>query len=190
MTDKKISRFPIKEANEMPEDLQAVANGAEQGLGFVPNVFKALAHRPEQLRAFLQYNNAVMNREGSSLTPAEKELLIIGFSGENGCIYCCQSHGAQYRLQSGNKYVADQVAVNYHEADLTPREKAIVAFGIKVSMEPAKIDEDDYAVLRTHGLDDEDIWDVAAITAFYNLSNRMMSFLAVHPDEEWYSLGR
>ena len=188
-TKKKISRYPVPEINELPEDIQQILTGAQEKFGFVPNVLLALAHRPKELKAFLDYNDALMNKE-SGLTPADREIMILAFSGYNGCVYCCQSHGATLRMVSGNPYVADQVAVNYREADITPRQRAMVDFAMKVTKESAAICEADFETLRAHGFSDEDIWDIAGITAFYNLSNRMMTFLAVHPDEQFYMMGR
>ena len=186
---KKISRYPIPELNELPEDIQAIHNGAQEQFGFVPNVVKALSHRPEQLRAFLAYNDALVKKD-SGLTVAEKEMLIVAFSAKNGCSYCVQSHGAALRGASGNPYVADQLAINYKEADITERERAMIDFGMKVTFDSASVNEKDFETLKAHGFSNEDIWDIAATTAFYNMSNRMMSFLAVHPDEEFYTMGR
>ncbi|MFA7115809.1 MAG: peroxidase-related enzyme [Bacteroidales bacterium] len=190
MTTKKISRYSVPAVNETPEDIQHILNGAKANLGFIPNVLSALSHHPDELRAFMAYDNAVMHREGSNLTDAEKQLLIVAFSAKNGCIYCVQSHGAQYRIHSGDIRKNEQVTVNHLEADITDREKAIIDFAMKVSLNSAAINEDDFSVLRLHGLNDEDIWDIASITAFYNMSNRMMSFLKVYPDKEWDTIGR
>lgn len=187
--NKNISRFPVPAFDSLDKDIQEVFLATQEKLGFVPNVFFALAHRPDELRAFLAYNNALMNKE-SGLTVAEKEALIIAFSNYNGCVYCVASHGATHRLATGNQKVAEQVSVNYHEAEITDRERAIIEFGMKLTTESAKINTQDFAKLKEHGLSDEDIWDVAGITAFFNLSNRMMTFLAVRPDDEFYLLGR
>lgn len=186
---KKISRYSVPEIKELPDDIQAIFNGAKENTGFIPNVIKALAHRPAELRAFLNYNDAVMNKE-SGLTDADKEMIIVTFSAKNGCSYCVQSHGASLRMKSGNPYVADQVAINHKEADISERERAMLDFAMKVSIDSASINKDDFDTLKSHGFSEEDIWDIASITAFYNLSNRMMNFLAVHPDEEFYTLGR
>ncbi len=186
---KQISRYPVPQINELPEDIQGIQNGAQEHFGFVPNVVKALSHRPAELRAFLAYNDAVMNKE-SGLSEADKEMIIVAFSAKNGCLYCVQSHGASLRLKSGNPYVADQVAINYKEADITERELAMLDYAMKVSFDSASLNKSDSVTLKGHGFSDEDIWDIAAITAFYNMSNRMMSFLAVHPDEQFYTMGR
>ncbi len=190
MNDQKsISRYPVPQFADQPEDIQAMLSGAEKQFGFVPNVLSALSHRPAELRAFLTYNDAVMNKE-SNLSAADKEMLIVAFSSLNGCMYCVMSHGASLRLASENPQLADQVAANYREADITPRQKAMIAFGIKVTTNSAAIGEEDFEILEGHGFSREDIWDITAVTAFYNLSNRMMSLLAVRPDDEFYMMGR
>lgn len=186
---KKISRYPVPELNDMPEDIKETILGFKEQLGFIPNVLVALAHRPDEFRAFLAYNNALMGKE-SGLTPAEKEMLIIAHSNHNGCSYCVQSHGAALRVATGNPTIADQIAVNYKEADITPRQKAMIAFAMKVTNDSRSINEEDFETLRPHGFSDEDIWDIAGITAFFNLSNRMMNFAAIRPDDEFYMMGR
>ncbi len=186
---KKISRFPVPALDDLPADLKETFLAVKEKFGFIPNVFSALSHRPAELRAFLAYNEALMNKE-SGLSAAEKEMLIIAHSNHNGCIYCVQSHGAALRVASGNPQLADQISVNYHEADITPREKAIIDFAMKVTVDPATIDENDFEKLRTYNLNDEDIWDIAGITAFFNLSNRMISFAAIRADDEFYMMGR
>lgn len=184
-----ISRYPIPDINELPDDLKRVFLSAQEKRGFIPNVLYALAHRPDELRAFLAYNKAIMNKD-SGLSKAEKEMIIIAHSNYNGCTYCVMSHGAALRMATGNPYISEQVAVNYHEADLKPREKAIIDFAMKVTKESQRINAADFETLRSHGLNDEDIWDIAGITAFFNMSNRLMSFAAVQPDEEFYMIGR
>lgn len=186
---KAISRFPAPTMDELPEDLKEMFLGFKEKMGFVPNVLTALAHRPAELRAFLAYNEALMAKE-SGLSVADKELMIIAFSEKNGCLYCVQSHSAAYRGATGDVYTADQVAINYNEADITPRQKAIIEFALKESATPQSIVDEDLDVLRSHGLSDEDIWDVIGITAFFNMSNRLMTGLSVHPDTEFYMLGR
>lgn len=188
-TDKAISRYSVPTLNELPEDLREIFLAVQEKMGFIPNVFFALAHRPAELRAFLAYNEALMAKE-SGLTVADKEMMIIAFSNYNGCTYCVQSHGAALRLDTKNSQIADQVSVNYHEADITPRQKAMIDFAMKVTKDSATIGEDDFVSLRAHGFNDEDIWDIAGITAFFNLSNRMMTFAAVRPDDQFYRMGR
>lgn len=187
--NKSISRFPVPDINELPEDLQQALAGVQKKWGFVPNVFTALAHRPNELRAFIQYNKALLGKE-SGLTKTEKEMLIVAFSNYNGCTYCVVVHGAILRLEAASPYISEQIATNYKEADVTPRQRAIIDFAMKVTNDSASISEEDFEVLHGHGLSDEDIWDIAGITAFYNLSNRMMNFLKTRPDEEFYKMGR
>lgn len=186
---KKISRYPVPEISVLPEDVQAIHNVAIENFGMVPNVAKALSHRPEQLKAFLGYDEA-LKREGSGLTDAEREMLIVAFSAKNGCQYCVQSHGAQVRVLSGNPQLADQVAINYKEADINDRERAMIDFAMKVTFDSASVNENDFEILEKHGFSREDIWDIAAVTAFYNMSNRLMNFLAVRPDDQFYGMGR
>lgn len=186
---KPISRFPVPAFEEMEDDIQQICLGVKEHFGFIPNVISALAHRPAELRAFLAYNNALTQKE-SGLTAEDRELCIVAHSAHNGCAYCVASHGAALRVASGNATISDQVAVNYREADITPRQKAMIDFAMKVTDDSRSINEDDFNILREHGFTDEDIWDIAGLTAFYNMSNRMMSFLAVRPDDEFYTMGR
>ncbi|WED23730.1 peroxidase-related enzyme [Vibrio sp. JC009] len=187
---KAISRFPVPAFEELPQDLQDTFLGFKEKLGFTPNFMKALAHRPEELRGFLTYYNALVAKESDTLTAAEKEMAIVAHSSYNGCSYCVQSHGAVLRVVTENPQIADQVAVNYHEADITAREKAIIDFSMKLTTDSRKVDENDYKALEEHGLTREDIWDLAGVVGIFNFSNRMMNFLAVRPDDEFYSMGR
>lgn len=189
-TVKPISRYPVPAFETLPKDIQQRLLAFKGQMGFIPNVFSALAYRPEEFRAFVAYLDALIFNKSSGLSAAEKEMLIIAHSSYNGCLYCVQSHSAKLRMFTGNQQLADQIAVNYHEADITPREKAIIDFAMKITVESAKIDESDFDLLRIHGLNDEDIWDVAAIAAFFNLSNRMMNFAAIRPNDELYTMGR
>lgn len=186
---KKISRYPVPAYEELPQDLQEAFDSFKEMLGFVPNFMKALSYRPDELRAFLAYYQATMKKQ-SGLSNAEKEMAIVAHSNYNGCNYCVQSHGAVLRMESGNPLLADQVSVNYKEADLNDREKAIVDFSMKITVDSASINETDFEVLRGHGLSDEDIWDIAGIVSFFNLSNRMMNFAAIRADDEFYSMAR
>jgi uncharacterized peroxidase-related enzyme len=186
---KKISRYPVPALEELPGDIQDTILSFKEKLGFIPNVLMALAHRPDEFRAFLAYNAALMNKK-SGLSAAEKEMIIVAHSNHNGCQYCVQSHGAALRLETGNPTISDQVAVNYLEADITPRQKAMIDFAMKVTTDSRAINEEDFAILRSHAFSDEDIWDIAGITAFFNLSNRMMNFAAVRADDAFYMMGR
>jgi uncharacterized peroxidase-related enzyme len=189
MSDRPISRYPVPEVEDLPDDLRDVVRAVEERAGFIPNVFLAFAHRPDEMRAFLDYHDALMEKEGG-LSKAEREMIVVATSAENNCQYCVIAHGAILRIRAKNPLIADQVAVNYREADLSERERAILDFAVKVANESHKIEETDFEALRAHGLDDEDIWDVAAITAFFALSNRMANFLAMRPNDEFYSMGR
>jgi uncharacterized peroxidase-related enzyme len=188
-TQKNISRYPVPELKDLPEDIREICLGAKESFGFLPNVLSALAHRPDEFRAFMAYNNALMNKE-SGLTAADKEMLIIAHSSSNGCSYCVQSHGAALRLASGNPTLSDQVAINYKEADISERQRVMIDFAMKVTDDSRSIDEADFERLEAQGFTREDIWDIAGITAFFNLSNRMMNFAAIRPDDEFYMLGR
>lgn len=187
--DANISRYPLPTLEEIPEDIKGTLLSIKKRAGFVPNVAYAMAHRPETFRAFMGYSGA-LSREGSNITSAEKEMIIVAFSAENGCQYCVQFHGASLRGITGDPYISDQIAINYHEADINDRERAIIEFALKVSNNSKAVSEADFENLHKHGLNDEDIFDIANITAFFNLSNRMMNVMAVRPDEEFYTMGR
>ena len=189
MSDKPISRFPVPALGDLPEDIRARLLAVQEKSGFIPNVFLALAHRPEEFRAFFAYHDALMEKEGG-LTKAEREMIVVATSGANNCQYCVVAHGAILRIRARNPLVADQVAINYRKADITPRQKAMLDFAMKVALEAATVGEDDFAVLRHHGFSDEDIWDVGAIAAFFALSNRMANLIGMRPNEEFYLLGR
>ena len=187
-----ISRFPVPALAELPEDVRAKILEVQEKAGFVPNVFLTLAHRPDEFRAFFAYHDALLLRATGpeGLTKGEKEMIIVATSGANGCLYCVVAHGAILRIYEKNPLVADQVAVNYRKADITPRQKAMLAFAMKVCLESNAVGEDDYAALREHGFSDEDAWDIAAITALFGLSNRMANATSMRPNDEFYLLGR
>lgn len=189
MTDHPISRYPVPEVLELPEDLRVTVLEVQERTGFIPNVFLALAHRPEEMRAFLDYHNALMEKEGG-LSKAEREMIVVATSSENNCQYCVVAHGAILRIRARNPLVADQVATNYRKADITDREKAILDFALKMVHESWAVGDSDFESLRSHGLDDEDVWDIAAIAALFALSNRMANFLAMRPNDEFYAMGR
>ena len=189
MSDKPISRFPVPALGDLPEDIRARLLAVQEKSGFIPNVFLALAHRPEEFRAFFAYHDALMEKEGG-LTKAEREMIVVATSGANNCQYCVVAHGAILRIRARNPLVADQVAINYRKADITPRQKAMLDFAMKVALEAATVGEDDFAVLRNYGFSDEDIWDVGAIAAFFALSNRMANLTDMRPNDEFYLLGR
>jgi uncharacterized peroxidase-related enzyme len=189
MDEHPISRYPVPTMGELPEDLRDTIAAVSERTGFVPNVFLALAHRPDELRAFLAYHEALMEKPGG-LTRAEREMVVVATSANNDCQYCVVAHGAILRIRARNPLLADQVAINYRKADLSDREQAMLAFAMKVADDSRSIDEDDFARLRTHGFDDEDIWDIAGIVAVFGLSNRMANFLSMRPNDEFYAMGR
>ena len=184
-----ISRYPVPPLEDLPDDVRARILEVQEKSGFVPNVFLAFAHRPDEFRAFFAYHDALMLKP-SGLTKGEKEMIVVATSGANDCLYCVVAHGAILRIYEKNPLVADQVAVNYRKADITPRQKAMLAFAMKVCLESSAVGEADYAALREHGFDDEDAWDIAAITALFGLSNRMANATSMRPNDEFYLLGR
>ena len=184
-----ISRYPVPKLDDLPDDIRARIVEVQEKAGFVPNVFSTLAHRPDEFRAFFAYHDALMLKEGG-LSKAEREMIVVATSSANDCQYCVVAHGAILRIYAKNPLVADQVAVNYRKADVSPRQRAMLAFAIKVATDSAAIDEPDFAVLREHGFDDEDIWDIGAIAAFFALSNRMANMIAMRPNDEFYAMGR
>lgn len=189
MTEKRISRYPVPDINDLPDDIKEKVLAVQEKAGFVPNVFLTLAHRPDELRAFFAYHDALMEREGG-LSQAEKEMIIVATSNDNGCQYCVIAHGAILRIRAKNALIADQVAVNYRKADITPKQMAMLDFAMKVSNDAKSVSDADLEVLRTHGFSDDDIWDIAGITAFFGLSNRMANFTSMRPNDEFYTLGR
>lgn len=183
-------RFPLAELNDLPEDIRTAVLAVQEKSGFVPNVFLALARRPAEWRAFFAYHDALMLKEEGSLTKGDREMIVTTTSAANKCLYCVVAHGALLRIYEKKPLVADQVAVNYRKADITPRQRAMLDFAMKVCERSHEIEEPDFALLHAHGFDDEDIWDIAAITAFFGLSNRMASFAGMQPNPEFFLLGR
>ncbi|HYT96145.1 MAG TPA: peroxidase-related enzyme [Casimicrobiaceae bacterium] len=184
-----ISRYPVPMLDELPDDIRARILEVQEKAGFVPNVFMALAHRPDEFRAFFAYHDALMLREGG-LSKAEREMIVVATSGANDCLYCIVAHGAILRVYAKNPLVADQVAANYRKADITPRQKAMLAFALKVALRSVEIDDEDFNALRIHGFSDEDIWDIGGIAAFFALSNRMANMINMRPNDEFYLMGR
>ena len=185
-----ISRYPVPELKDLPEDLRARMLEVQQKAGFVPNVFLALAHRPAEWRAFMAYHDALLLKETGSLTKGEREMIIVATSAANQCLYCVVAHGAILRIYEKQPLVADQVAVNHRKADITPRQRAMLDFAMKVCTASQTVEDADFETLRAHGFDDEDIWDIGAITAFFGLSNRMANLTAMRPNDEFYLMGR
>jgi uncharacterized peroxidase-related enzyme len=184
-----ISRYPVPTLAELPDDIRARIVDVQDKAGFVPNVFITLAHRPDEFRAFFAYHDALMLKEGG-LTKAEREMIVVATSGTNDCLYCIVAHGAILRIYAKNPLVADQVAVNYRKADISERQRAMLAFAMKVAVDSVAIDDADFMALRAQGFSDEDIWDIGAIAAFFALSNRMANMISMRPNDEFYLMGR
>jgi uncharacterized peroxidase-related enzyme len=184
-----VSRYPVPSIEDMPEDIKARILAVQEKSGFVPNVFLMLAYRPEEFRAFMAYHDALMDRDGG-LTKAEREMIIVATSAANQCQYCVVAHGAILRIRAKNPLLADQVAGNFRKADITPRQKAMIEFAMKVSQHGHLVCEADSVTLREHGFGDDDIWDMAAISAFFGMSNRLANFTSLRPNAEFYMLGR
>jgi uncharacterized peroxidase-related enzyme len=184
-----ISRFPVPDLASLPEDIRARILAVQEKAGFVPNVFLTLAHRPDEWRAFFAYHDALMEKEGG-LTKAEREMIVVATSADNDCQYCVIAHGAILRIRAKNARIADQVAINYRKADISPRQEAMLDFALKVSRESASVGEADFEILRGHGFSDDDIWDVAGITALFGLSNRIANVISMRPNDEFYMMGR
>ncbi|MGJ7507027.1 peroxidase-related enzyme [Variovorax sp. GT1P44] len=183
-------RYPLAELKDLPDDIRAAVLEVQEKAGFVPNVFLALARRPAEWRAFFAYHDALMLKEEGSLTKGDREMIVTATSASNQCLYCVVAHGALLRIYEKKPLVADQVAVNWRKADITPRQRAMLEFAMKVCERSHEIDENDFPPLHAHGFSDEDIWDIAAITAFFGLSNRMASFSGMQPNTEFYLMGR
>jgi len=184
-----ISRYPVPELKDLPEDIRQRMLDVQDKAGFIPNVFLALAHRPDEFRAFVAYHDALLLRE-SGLTKGEKEMIIVATSGANRCLYCVVAHGAILRVYEKNPLLADQIATSYLKADISPRQKAMLGFAMKVCLHSADITEADFAALKAHGFSDEDIWDIGALTGLFGLSNRMANLTSMRPNDEFYLLGR
>ena len=182
-------RFPTPAIDTLPEDIRARLLAVQEKSGFVPNVFLTLAYRPDEFRAFFAYHDALMDKDGG-LTKAEREMIVVATSSANQCQYCVIAHGAILRIRAKNPVIADQIAVNYRKADITPRQKAMLAFAVKVATNSVAIDDADFAALQAHGFSDEDIWDIGAIAAFFALSNRMANMISMRPNDEFYLMGR
>jgi len=184
-----ISRFPVPALDEMPADVRSRILEVQEKAGFVPNVFLTLAHRPDEFRAFFAYHDALMEKE-SGLSKAEREMIVVTTSGANQCQYCVVAHGAILRVRARNPLLADQVAVNYRKADITPRQRAMLDFALKVALHSAEIGDADFAALRENGFSDPDIWDIGAVAAFFAMSNRLANMSSMRPNEEFFLMGR
>jgi len=184
-----VSRFPVPELDTLPEDIRARIVAVHEKSGFIPNVFLAWAHRPDEFRAFFAYHDALLDKKGG-LTKAEREMIVVATSAVNHCHYCVIAHGAILRIRAKQPLLADQVAVNYLNADLTPRQRAMLDFAVKVATRSHEVNDADFATLRAQGLTEDEIWDVGAIAALFALSNRMANLMALRPNEEFYTMGR
>jgi uncharacterized peroxidase-related enzyme len=189
MSAANISRYPVPDIGDLPRDIKEKIMAVQEKAGFVPNVFLVLAHRPDEFRAFFAYHDALMDKE-SGLTKADMEMIVVATSNDNSCQYCVVAHGAILRIRAKNALVSDQVAVNYRKADITPKQMAMLDFAMKVSNDAKSIRDQDFETLRGHGFTDEDIWDIAGITALFGLSNRMANFTSMRPNDEFYVMGR
>jgi uncharacterized peroxidase-related enzyme len=185
-----MARYPLPEINSLPDDIQAKILEVQEKSGFVPNVFLAFARRPAEWRAFFAYHDALMLREGSNLSKGDREMIVTTTSAANHCLYCVVAHGAILRIYEKKPLVADQVATNYRKADITPRQRAMLDFAMKVCLHSDEIEDADFTALHAHGFNDEDIWDIGAITAFFGLSNRMANMSGMLPNPEFYLMGR
>ncbi len=184
-----ISRFPVPALDALPEDIRARILAVAEKSGFIPNVFLALAHRPDEFRAFFAYHDALMERPGN-LSKAEREMIVVATSGANQCQYCVVAHGAILRIRAKDPRIADQVAVNYRKADITARQQAMLDFALKVATRAHEVGDADLAGLAAHGFTEADAWDIGAIAAFFALSNRLANLASIRPNDEFYTLGR
>ncbi|MBU9466153.1 peroxidase-related enzyme [Burkholderia multivorans] len=184
-----VSRFPVPALDDLPDDIRARIAAVQEKSGFIPNVFLTLAHRPDEFRAFFAYHDALMDKPGN-LTKAEREMIVVATSSANQCQYCVIAHGAILRVRAKDPLIADQIATNYRKADITPRQKAMLDFAMKVSQAAQQVGEADFDTLKSHGFTEEDAWDIAAISAFFGMSNRIANVTNMRPNAEFYALAR
>ncbi|MBT6481130.1 MAG: peroxidase-related enzyme [Gammaproteobacteria bacterium] len=189
MSDIPISRFKVPELNELPEDIRQRILAVQEKAGFIPNIFLALAHRPDEFRAFFSYHDALMEKS-EGLSKAEREMIVVATSGINQCIYCVVAHGAILRIREKNPLIADQVATNYRKADITAKQKLMLDFAVKVSQRAHEIQDSDITTLQENGFSSEEIWDIGSIAALFALSNRMANMADIRPNTEFYTMGR
>lgn len=189
MSNEPVSRFPIAKLEDLPDDIREIIMEVQEKSGFVPNVFLALAHRPDEFRAFFSYHVALMDKEGG-LTKGEREMIVVATSGLNHCIYCVVAHGAILRIREKNPLIADQLATNYRKADITPRQRVMLDFAVKVSVNAHEIDDSDYEKMYAQGFADDDIWNIGSIAAFYAMSNRIANMADLRANDEFYLMGR
>ena len=189
MSETTISRFAVPELADLADDVRARILAVQEKAGFVPNVFLMLAHRPAEFRAFFDYHDTLMEKD-VGLSKAEREMIVVATSGANNCLYCVVAHGAVLRIRAKNPRVADQLATNYRKAEITARQRAMLDFAMKLSLDGGRVEDADMAALREHGFDDEANWDIGAITAFFSMSNRLVHLTGTPPNEQFYLMGR
>ncbi len=189
MSEQAISRFPVPELKDLPDDIRDKILAVQEKAGFVPNVFLTLAYRPDECRAFFAYHDALMEKD-EGLTKAEREMIVVATSNANACQYCVVAHGAILRIRAKNPLIADQVAINYRKADITAKQTAMLDYAMKVSQRAEEVGDADFETLRGHGFSDDDIWDIGAITAFFGMSNRLANMTSMRPNDEFYQMGR
>ena len=189
MKNDRVSLFPLPDINTLPDDLKNKILETQDKSGFIPNVFLALAHRPEEFRAFFSYHDALMTKE-SGISKGEREMIVVATSALNECLYCVVAHGAILRIREKNSLIADQLATNYKKADITDRQRAMLDFAVKVSRHANTISDEDIQALAQHGFSDQDVWDIGSIAAFFALSNRLANMANIRPNEEFYHMGR
>jgi len=188
-TSEAISRHPVPALDDLPQDLRERMLAVQEKIGFIPNIFLALAHRPDEFRAFFAYHDALMEKD-QGLSKAEREMIVVATSGVNRCQYCVVAHGAVLRIRAKNPLIADQIAVNHRKTRLPARQVAMLDFALKVCTSAQDIDEEDYRALHAHGFTDDDIWDIANITAFFGMSNRIVNAASIQPNKEFFMMGR
>ncbi|MDD2990771.1 MAG: peroxidase-related enzyme [Zoogloea sp.] len=184
-----VSRYPVPELASLPDDIRDKILAVQEKAGFVPNVFLTLAHRPAEFRAFFAYHDALMEKD-EGLSKAEREMIVVATSGANNCLYCVVAHGAILRIRAKNPRVADQLATNYRKAEISPRQRAMLDFAMKLSADSGAVGDEDIAALKAHGFDDEAVWDIGAITAFFAMSNRLANLTSMRPNDEFFLMGR
>lgn len=189
MNTQPVSRFPVPAIADLPDDIRERIMAVQEKSGFVPNVFLALAHRPDEFRAFFAYHDALMEKPGA-ITKADREMIVVATSGANQCQYCVIAHGAILRIRAKNALIADQIAINYLKADIAPRQRAMLDFAMKVALRSHEVNENDYDALQKQGFTLDDIWDIAAIAAFFGMSNRLANSMNMRPNDEFYAMGR
>ena len=190
MNSESISRFPVPDLIDLPEDIRQRIELVQEKAGFIPNIFLALAHRPDEFRAFFAYHDTLMDKETPGLSMAEREMIVVATSSRNQCQYCVIAHGAILRIRAKNPLIADQIASNYRKADISDRQRAMLDYALKVSRQAETVDDSDHQNLVQHGFDDDDIWDIGAISAFFGLSNRLVNMSSMRTNEEFYLMGR